>query len=132
MEHNIHYVSSREMVDIKKEIEKDGSLYIAEIDSSDVKQLQDFLTTMSKVFRFPFPSRGLDSYNDWMRDLDWLNKDGYVLVINNYKDFLSQDLLSKEAVIDGFSSIILPFWQEEVKHVVVDGQTKQFTIYLVD
>ncbi|WP_438349574.1 barstar family protein [Paenibacillus sp. FA6] len=132
MENKIHYVSFNEMIDIKKMIENDNSLYIAEIDSSDVQQLPDFLTTMSSVFQFPFPSRSIDSYNDWMRDLDWLNKDGYVLFIYSYKDFLSQDLLSQKAVIDGFSSVILPFWQEEVTEVVVEGKAKPFIIYLVE
>lgn len=132
MENKIHYVSSKEMVDVRKTIEKDSSLFIAEIQGSEVQQLQDFLKTISMVFQFPFPSRSLDSYNDWMRDLDWLEKDGYVLIINNYKDFLSQDLLSKKDIIDGFANIILPFWQKEVTEVVVEGQAKTFMVYLVD
>ncbi len=33
---------------------------------------------MSEVFRFPIHSKGFDGYNDWIRDLDWLDKDGYV------------------------------------------------------
>ncbi|MDP5276183.1 hypothetical protein [Chengkuizengella axinellae] len=133
MEYKINYVSLNEMINIKAEIEQDRSLFIAEINSNcDIKSLQDYLTTMTKVFSFPIPSKGLDGYNDWMTDLDWLEKDGYVLIIYNYKGFLSQDLISKKNVIDGFTNHIFPFWQEEVTKVVVEGRVKPFILYLVD
>lgn len=132
MENKIYYVSSQEMVGIKETIQQDSALFIAEIKSSDVQTLQDYLRTISEVFRFPFPSRGLDGYYDWMRDLDWLSYDGFVLIIYDYKNFLSQDLLSKTSIIDGFSNIVLPFWQEEVSEVVVEGHVKPFMLYLVD
>ncbi len=132
MNNKIHYVSLEAMLDIKNHIEQDNSLFIAEINGVDIPQIQDYLALMSTLFQFPIPSRGLDGYNDWMRDLEWINKDGYVLVINNYKDFLHQDIQSKKAVINGFTNTILPFWEEEVKHVVVGGEMKRFTVYLVD
>lgn len=132
MENKVLYVSSNELVEIKKDIENDNSLFIAEIDGNNIQRLQDFLNIMTEVFHFPYPSGSLDSYNDWMRDLDWLDKEGYVLIINNFKGFLSQDLLSKKVIIDGFTNVILPFWQEEVMEVVVEGQVKPFMVYLVD
>lgn len=132
MDNKIISVSSNEVPDILKEIENDKSLFIAQINSNEVQDLQEYLNKMSEVFRFPFPSRSIDSYNDWMRDLDWLNKDGYVLVFYNFKEFLCKDLFSKEAIIDGFSNIILPFWQEEVTQTIVEGESKPFTVYLVE
>ncbi len=107
-------------------------MYVAEIDGKKVQVLHDYLKTMSEVFHFPFPSRSLDSYYDWMKDLDWLDKNGYVLIVNNFNSFLSQDLATRELVIEGFEKIILPFWQENVMKEVVEGQAKLFIVYLVD
>lgn len=132
MKNNIYSVSSKEMVEIKKKLESDKKLFLAEINGENAQKLQDYLDIISKLFQFPIPARGLDGYNDWMRDLEWLDKDGYVLVIHNFEDFLCQDVLKKSLVINGFSNTILPFWEEEVKHVVADGQPKPFIIYLVD
>lgn len=132
MQNNIINVSSNEMTDIMKTIENDSSLFIAQINCNYVQDLQEYLNKMSEVFHFPFPSRSIDSYNDWMRDLDWLNKDGYVLVFYNFKEFLCKDLISRKAIIDGFSNVILPFWQEEVIETVVEGESKLFTVYLVE
>ena len=132
MENKIYYISYKEMVNIKKTLEEDGSLYVAEINGSNIQQLQDFLDVVSEKFSFPFPSRSLDSYNDWMRDLDWLNKDGYALIIYNYKDFLNQDLSFRKTVINGFNELILPWWKGEVEQCVVDGKAKPFNVYLID
>jgi hypothetical protein len=132
MENKIYYVSSEEMSDIKKVLEKDVSLYVAEIDGGDIHKSHDFFEEISEKFNFPFPSRSSDSYNDWIRDLDWLNKDGYVLIINNYKSFLSQDLSFRKAVINGFNELILPWWGGEVAECVVGGKTKSFNVYLIE
>jgi len=132
MENKVFYVTSREMAEYKKLFENDSSLYAVELNGSNIHMLQEYLTIMTEILGFPFPSRTLDGYNDWMCDLDWLEKDGYVLVIYNYKDFLSQDLPSKKAVRDGFVNIILPWWQQEVETCVVGGKVKAFNLYLVD
>ncbi|MDR0299022.1 MAG: hypothetical protein LBI13_02915, partial [Streptococcaceae bacterium] len=60
------------------------------------------------------------------------NKDGYVLIIRNYKDFLKQDPKKKEIVIDEFKNNILPFWEEEVTRTVVGGKAKPFNVYIVE
>lgn len=132
MENKIYYISLKEMADIKKTLEEDPSLYVAEMNGRNIQQLQNFLDAISEKFHFPFPSRSLDSYNDWMRDLDWINKDGYALIIYNYKDFLNQDLSSRKAVINGFNKLILPWWKGEVEQCIVDGKAKPFNVYLID
>ena len=70
MNNKVYYTSKKEMPIIIKTLEE-SSFYIGEIDGKEIRQLQDYLSVMSEMFQFPFPSRSLDSYNDWMRDLDW-------------------------------------------------------------
>jgi hypothetical protein len=137
LEQKIEFVSLNEILDIKKKIEKDNSLFLAEINkNNDVQLLQDYLDGMKDLFQFPFRNEisynlSLDGYYDWMRDLDWLDKDGYILVIYNYNDFLNGDLEAKRKVIYGVIDTILPFWKEEVLRTVVEGIAKTFIVYLV-
>ncbi|MNP65100.1 hypothetical protein D3C76_1606630 [compost metagenome] len=74
----------------------------------------------------------IDRYLDWIRDLDWLDSEGYVLIIKNYSSFMKADPNMKKQMISLFVDTILPYWEEEVKHVMVDGQPKRFMVYLVD
>lgn len=111
--------------------EKESS-FVAVIDGSMIQKLSDYLKTISEIFKFPFPAKSLDGYNDWMRDLEWLNKEEYILVIKNYGDFLNKDLPSKKIVLDGLAAVILPWWQGDVEKYIVGGKKKPFSVYLVD
>jgi predicted SnoaL-like aldol condensation-catalyzing enzyme len=120
------------MINVRETIPKEDSLYIAEINGNDIQNLQDYLNTINELFKFPIPTRGLDGYLDWMRDLDWLHKEGYVLIINYFSFFLKDDPSLKSKIVSTFVDTILPFWQDEVTKVVVEGKAKSFIVYLVD
>ena len=77
---------------------------------------------MSEKFCFPFTSTNLNSYEDWITDLVWLHKEGYVLIIYNFKHFLKEDLYTKRQFIEGFEEIILPFWEKDIEQCVVEGK----------
>lgn len=132
MENKVYYVSQKEMVELREALQKDDSLYIADINGSAIQSLQDYLNTVNEIFKFPIPARGLDGYFDWIRDLDWLMKDGYILIINDFSKFIINDLKMKSKIVEDFEKVVLPWWQEEVEEVVVDGKAKQFMVYLVD
>lgn len=34
--------------------------------------LSNYLDSMSELLKFPIKAKGLDGYNDWMRDLSWI------------------------------------------------------------
>ncbi|KQL34056.1 hypothetical protein AN960_20570 [Bacillus sp. FJAT-25509] len=74
----------------------------------------------------------MDRYLDWIRDLDWIEKDSFAIVIYNYNDFLNTELELKDIIINTFKDTILPFWEEEVERVVVEGKAKSFKVYLVE
>ena len=132
MKNKVYYVSQKEMGNIREALKKDDALYIADIDGSTIQNLQDYLDRVNELFKFPMPSRSLDGYLDWIRDLDWLMKGGYVLIINNFNKFLNNDLQIKNRIVDDFEKVVLPWWQEEVEKCVVEGKTKPFNVYLVD
>lgn len=132
MKNKVSFISQKEMFDIRETLNKDESLFIVDVDGSTIGSLQDYLGTMNELFKFPIPARGLDGYLDWIRDLEWLMKDGYVLVIKNFSKFLSNDLKMKNKIVDDFEKVVLPWWQEEVEKCVVEGKAKLFMVYLVD
>jgi len=132
MENKIYFISDAQkeiLISSSKENEK---TFIAEINGKEIKFKEDYLEVVNKVFNFPIPSKGFDGYLDWIRDLDWLNCDSYMLIINNYANFMSGDIDMKKKNIEYFEKIILPWWQEEVERCVVEGKAKAFNVYLVD
>lgn len=136
MENKIHYVSLIEINGIKEKLEKDTMVFVAEIDGNTIQNEKDFLVAMSFAYKFPrpitFQGAYFDAFNDWMRDLDWLGKNGYTLLINNFNKFMKHDQNLKEKVINLFEEIILLFWEEEVIYTVVGGEAKPFNVYLVE
>ena len=67
-----------------------------------------------------------------MTDLEWLNKEKYVLMIYHFDQFMQEDAVLKKNLITYFKEDILPFWEEEVTHTVVGAYPKSFNVYLVD
>ena len=136
MENKVYYVSKMKISENIKNLREDSTIFVVEIDGSTIQNEEEFLVTMSSVFHFPRPItlRGayFDVFNDWMRDLDWLGKSGYALIINNFNKFIKNDQTLKKMIIDLFEELILPFWEEEVIHTVVEGQAKPFNVFLVD
>jgi hypothetical protein len=53
-------------------------------------------------------------------------------MIYDFEFFLREGPQLKESIIADFRDQILPFWEEEVIHVVVEGEPKSFNVYLVD
>ena len=132
MENKLLYVSLAEIHVIKEKLKSINTFFLVEIDGKKVKELSDYLIAVSELFEFPIPAHGLDGYNDWMRDLEWIGKEKIILIIYNYDEFLKFDLHSKKLIIEGFENLILPWWQSEVAKYVVEGKTKSFQVYFVN
>ena len=117
-----------------KKIKKANSefYFIAEINGKKIADLKDYLSIITQSFRFPTSVGGLNGYIDWMTDLDWLNANGYILIIQSYNQFMQLDIENKSIVIRLFKENILPWWEEEVEKCVVNGKAKPFNVYLVD
>ena len=115
----------------------DQNYYIAEIDGNNIYNLEDYMNEIIKAFKFPdgmFKNKdNIDSYEDWMRDLGWLGEvDGFALFIINEDKMLTNSLDKKKIIFESFYDTIIPFWTEEVEHVVVEGKTKIFDVFVVE
>ena len=106
--------------------------YVAKIDGAKIQTKHDYLSAMEKALGLPPCQDNWDSYDDWMTDLWWIPNGKIALVFYHCSAMLQNDPQTKELVFDIFQSHILPFWEEEVKHVIVGGEPKEFQVYLVD
>jgi len=133
MKNEIIKISSQEMSEILKEFRRDQSSYILELDGSKIYSWKDYIEIVAEKLEFPkINLYSKDGYIDWMTDLEWLEKESYIVIIYEYSKFMNENPCEKEEVIDMFRTNILPFWKEEVTHVTAGGYPKKFNVYLVD
>ena len=132
MKNEILKITKTESSTLKQELQKQEGVWIGEIDGENIKTLEDYLDKVNQLCGFPIPAKGLDGYLDWIRDLSWLRKDGYAIIIYDANKFLSEDSRIKNIVIKSFEDIVLPWWESDVERYVVEGKAKPFNVYLVD
>ena len=53
-------------------------------------------------------------------------------LLKNFNDFFRTEPIQKEKEINTLKDYILPFWEEDVEHVVVGGKKRSFNVYCVD
>lgn len=125
-------ITDKEAEGIKNRLYSMDKYFVLELDGADIQSWNDYISVIQSGFQFPTPCfDSVDRYLDLMRDLSWLDKEGFALFINNFDLFLKEDLELGEEIIGDFAEVILPFWQDEVKEVVVEGKAKPFMVYLV-
>ena len=108
---------------------------VIKIDGGAIQSWQDYWKEMSRAFSFPDlqPCMNSDyhSYYDFMTDLSWLKTSDVILIIENADDFLRDSPSLKDDITEDFKNYLLPFWDDEVVRTVVNGERKDFSVYLV-
>ena len=133
MKNQIFKITKEELMPIKKQLKKQKGTWIAEIDGKKISNWVDYSHEIERVFLFPTSCyKSVDVYLDWIRDLDWLNSEAFVLIIHNFSQFMSKEIELKNKIIKLFVKYIFPWWESEVEECVVEGKAKPFIVYLVD
>jgi len=128
----VYEVSPEDFAKLKLEFIDNQEIFLVELSGSEIQSWDDYVTMMQTNFRFPTTCNdSVDRYLDWMRDLSWIEKEKFILVIHQFDRFLQNMPELKSEIISDFIDIILPFWQEEVSQVIVGGRAKNFLVYLV-
>ena len=129
MENQIIYTTKKEFTSITFDTTDNYFLF----SGADCRCLADYLDQVYAKLSFPpiDVRKSLDSYFDWIRDLQWLSRDEIIFVITDFDMFLVNDSVHKRIIIDLFKNEILPWWEYEVENHVVDGTTRKFNVYLV-
>lgn len=126
-------ISNKEFEKIKKNLLNNEQMYVVELNGENIQSWESYIIDIQTKFKFPTSCiDSIDRYFDWMRDLEWLKKESYTLIINKYNLFMKNNIELRNEIISDFKEVILSFWQDEVEEVVVGGKAKLFTLYLVD
>ncbi len=125
----------------KEEFEKKKILYkypdtkYIVMDGTGIETYEQYFDRLWEVFGFSDIPEGwkkdFHTEDDFMTEMDELPEDKYVFVIKNYDKFMKNNNEEKHEIEDYYENYLLPFWDEEVERVVVEGKRKDFIIYLV-
>ena len=133
MTNKIYYITANELDCEREKLNSLKNIWIAELDGSQISNWIEYAHSIEKAMYFPTPcDKSFPAYSDWICDLSWLNADGYILIIKNYKDLMSKDLEKREIVLRSLENDVLPWWESDVERYVVEGKAKPFNVYLVD
>ncbi len=129
------YRITKEEFEKKKILYKFNDIKYIVMDGKGIETYEQYFDELWKVFSFSEIPEGWEkdyhTEDDFMTEMDELTKDKYVFVIKNYDEFLANDIKEKEEIENYYENYLLPFWDEEVERVVVEGKRKDFNIYLV-
>ncbi len=134
MNNRIINIDSNEYQIIRKQIESDT--FLVELDGNNIQNERQLFDVMEKAYNLHTLNgtwgKNWAAFDDLMTDLDWIGYDKYILTIFSFKSFMSKDLNGKRLFLEYFKESILPFWEEDVLHCVVEGKAKEFTVYLIE
>lgn len=129
------YRMTKEEFEKKKILYKYADTKYIIMDGAGIETYEQYFDRLWEVFEFSDIPEGWKKDNhteyDFMTEMDELPEDKYVFVIKNYDKFMKNNNEEKHEIEDYYENYLLPFWDEEVERVVVEGKRKDFNIYLV-
>ena len=132
---NTLYKMTKEKFEKKKILYKFNDVKYIVMDGAGIETYEQYFDKLWEVFGFSeIPEGRKKDYHteyDFMTDDDFLPFEKYTFVIKNYDEFMKNNNWEKENLEDTYKNYLLPFWDEEVERVVVEGKRKDFNIYLV-
>ena len=135
MKNEIIRITNEEKNDLLESLDK-TSCFVVEIDGSEISTVNDLFDVMEQEYDLHTSDgtwgRNWAAFKDLMTDLEWIDSKKHILIIDDFKKMLTNHNEEKERLLRYFEHSILPFWEKDVLRVVVEGETKEFTVYLVD
>ena len=124
----------------KEEFEKKNILFkfndvkYIEMDGKGIGTYEQYFDKLWEVFNFSEIPDGWEkdyhTEDDFLTEMDELPDDKYIFVIKNYDELLANNIEEKAEIEDYYENYLLPFWDEEVERVVVEGKRKDLDINL--
>ena len=129
---------------------KNNNHHVVEIDGFGIQDTESFLEAIEEGFRFPVPiDRHLFDRIEVIEDLghlEWLDVDGFMIVVNNAKEMMRNNHKGRKKILDGVK-IYVYCWSEERDRLLPERYRKfvtnassevvklkalPFNVYLVD
>lgn len=129
------YRMTKEEFEKRKILYKYNDVKYIVMDGKGIETYEQYFDKLWEVFNFSEIPDGWEkdyhTEDDFLTEMDELPDDKYIFVIKNYDEFLANNIEEKAEIEDYYENYLLPFWDEEVERVVVEGKRKDFDIYLV-
>ena len=110
-----------------------SDIHVVEIDGELIQTWEEYSLEIEAKMQFPTTCiDNIDRYLDWIRDLEWLGKRGYMIVFYNFSKLMRDNSKIKKMILEDFKDIILPWWQNDVENHVPYMKKSPFNVYLVD
>ena len=117
------YRMTKEEFERKKILYKFPDTKYIVMDGAGIETYEQYFDRLWEVFGFS------DIPEGWKKD--YYTEDDFLTEILNYDQFLNNNITVKKRIENHYENYLLPFWDEEVERVVVEGKRKDFNIYLV-
>lgn len=112
---------------------RDNKALVVEFNGNKIQSWDDYVLAVQRKFDFPTScTDSVDRYLDWIRDLEWLEQERFIIIINYFSEFLQKNASLKDEIMQDFEEIILPYWQNEVIEDVSGGEPRSFMVYVTD
>ena len=118
------YRMTKEEFERKKILYKFPDTKYIVMDGAGIETYEQYFDRLWEVFGFS------DIPEGWKKDY-YTEDDFLTEIILNYDQFLNNNITVKKRIENHYENYLLPFWDEEVERVVVEGKRKDFNIYLV-
>lgn len=133
MKNKVNFIAKEQL---EKLLTETNDAFMVTIDGAKIYSWSEYWNSVATAFSFPdlptYMKPDYHSYYDLMTDLSWIDNKSIVMIIENADEFLKNESSLKSAIIKDFNEYLLPFWEKEVSHTVVNGQTKDFCVYFVE
>ena len=131
MDNRIYHISKKQIKDYWPQ--QNDRIKVVQIDFKKISNWREYSEMMEQTFDFPRPVNGSPNrFLDWMRDLSWYDYDGYFIFVYHFSSLSSKNFADAYEIYQEFLEYILPFWDNEVIHVIVEGKPKDFNVYFVE
>ena len=134
MKNEIINISEPQFELIKAKVNPNETFFV-ELDGNEIQNKLQLFDVMEKEYDLHTSDgtwgRNWDALDDLMDDLSWIPQQKHVLAIHTYSKMLSRDKKTKE-IFNDCLKCWLKFWEKDVLYCVVEGKTKEFTVYLID
>lgn len=126
MKNEIHLIKNSDLTDLLIS----DTTHLAILDGKFIQTKAELLSSLGEAYCLSNWSN-LDSISDSLRDLDWLDSEGFVLIIKNFNDLLMEEPHIRASFLSLLVDVVLPHWEKDVLYTVLGGLPKSFQLYLV-
>lgn len=133
IKNEIKFINSKDLELLKSKLMRDNKAFVVELDGNKIQSWNGYVLAVQSKFNFPTScTDSVDRYLDWIRDLEWLEQERFIIIINYFGEFLQKNASLKDEIMQDFEEIILPYWKNEVIEDVSGGEPRSFMVYVTD